>query len=465
MSVASVSPPILRIVTDASDTCWLAYLLQEFCRIQDAQFACELIPLDECAAENASTLYYTEQVHSGVWIPNRSGTPLTGTIEWLTDDLFVLTGTTAETEGHTDAYDLLWNAFVFLSRMEEYLCERGGSALHSYGLKHPRQDKSTFDIPVVNRLFAVLESLILQDFPYLRFGPGTETVIEFSHDVDYIAKTPQLRIKETVMNCVSVLRSLTDTESLLRHARRTVGFLCSHPSYWCFDYWREIEKRHGVRSVFYVYARVGSNSLRSWLLDPSYAIGNNDELRHTLRQLAKDGFEIGLHGSVRSATDETRLTQEKKCLQDALDLEVKKVRQHWLEYRETITPHLHNRLFQSDSTLGWNDRIGFRSGCSSGYRPYDHVNRRAFDYCVIPQVVMDANLFHYNAKNVAPLQRKAIEMLSALRQQKSTHVAVSWHQRVCNADYRWHEPYEEILKRFAGPDRTSTSTQKGDEEA
>ena len=49
-------------------------------------------------------------------------------------------------------YDIFWNAFVFLSRLEEYWKEKNKKQIKSYVKNHPRKEKATFDVPVVNNL-------------------------------------------------------------------------------------------------------------------------------------------------------------------------------------------------------------------------------------------------------------------------------------------------------------------------
>ena len=184
----------------------------------------------------------------------------------------------------------------------------------------------------------------------------------------------------------------------------------------------------------------------SWLFDPSYDITTSTRLRKKIIQLIEEGFEIGLHGSYFSATDESQLSIEKELLERAINREVIKVRQHWLRYQERTTPVLHNKYFQFDSTLGWNDHMGFRSGSACRYRPYDHQRQNPFQFMVTPQIIMDANIFDYGIDQIGHLSAKALSLIKSLQKLKSSHVSVSWHQRVACKDYEWHGLYEKMLK-------------------
>jgi len=435
---------MLHISTDLKDTQWLRYILEEFARINRAEFPIQIVSAKP-GKGISNVINYGSNPSGDISIPDRSHITPDGKTRRLSEDVHVLNDTTVQDKGYTVPYDLFWNAFVFLSRLEECLSEKRGGKIRSYSFNHPRLDKTTFDIPVVNYLFDELEQLIRKHFPDLPFGDSHNPIIEYSHDVDYIRKTVQLRLKQTLFNGFNTCKHILTPLSFSKQFAQTISFSLSNTPCWCFDYWEELEKRAGIRSVFYVYAKTGKKDLKSWLLDPSYDITTHVRLKKKLRYLIQEGFEVGLHGSFDSATDEERLSQEKATLEDAIGTQVHKVRQHWLRYEEGTTPYIHNNLFEYDSTLGWNDRMGFRSGIAARYRPYDHHNQKPFDYMVTPQVIMDANIYEYGVQDIARLTRRTMEIVTGCRHFKTPHISLSWHQRVCNSDYGWHGLYEQIL--------------------
>ncbi len=435
---------MLYIETDLQDARWLVYIMEEFARINEAEFPIRLISKQD-KNNSACVINYSTTPSEGICIPNRAYIRPNGKTEKLSNGIYIQEGTKSEDRHYAFRYDLFWNAFVFLSRLEEYLSEVEGQNIHSYSFNHPRQDKSTFEAPVVNHLFDELERIIRKNFPKLSFGQKQKPIIEYSHDIDYIDKTLQLRLKQTGFSLFTAAKNLTRPLFFGKHIKKTAAFLFSSPSYWCFDYWEDLEKKANVRSIFYAYAQTTKKDLKSIIFDPSYKIRMNKRLSQRLRRLLQEGFEIGLHGSFRSATDEERLSKEKTILEESIRTELHKVRQHWLRYFERVTPYIHDKLFKYDSTLGWNDRIGFRSGIANQYRPYDHKNQKPFNYLITPQVIMDANIFEYGVDRIESLSQKAMQLLGDLRELKSAHVSISWHQRVCNSDYRWHGLYENIL--------------------
>lgn len=437
---------MLYIAVNLEERNWLEYIFEEFRRINKANFDIKVIAVNEAAdVKDKNVIYYTREFIKKVSIIDRHDVLPGENVTVVGKDLFILDGTDIDDGRFEFSYDIFWNAFVFLSRLEEYLSENRGKKIKSYSFNHLRSNKDSFSIPIVNNLFNEFEQSIKTNFPNLTFGNKQKPIIELSHDIDYIDKTAQLRIKQTAFNIYNILRNILSPAKFIKNGCRTARFLFSNPSYWCFDYWEELEKRMKKRSIFYVYSKTKKQGFKSMILDPSYDISKNKELRIKLKYLIIEGFEVGLHGSFNSAVDERLMRVEKEALESFLGLEITKVRQHWLRYEENITPYTHNKLFKYDSTLGWNDRIGFRSGSASRYRPYDHKNQRVFDFYETPQIIMDSNIFDYSDDSIETI-KKAIQMLKILQEYKTSYVAISWHQRVCSSDYRWDNVYEKLLE-------------------
>lgn len=436
---------MLRLVTDLKDKSWLNYILQEFIRIENASFEFSIEDFDATQEFGTNTIFYLQNEGPGISFPQRCRQTSLVPIQYLKEDVFVFQNTILE-KGYTISYDLLWNAFAFLSRLEEFETEKGGKRINSYSLNHPRRDKSSFDIPIVNNLFRELKNLILQEFPDLQFGPLKSPRFELSHDLDYIKKTLPLRLKQTAFNVFKTLKSLVQPKYFFKNLGRTFSFLFTNPSYWCFDYWQRVEEKYGQKSTFYIYSKYGSIGLKKWLMDPSYDISLNEQLQDELRRLKERGFDIGIHGSFNSADQKGLLKKEIESLQKSLGFEIKKGRQHWLRYSELITPSIHEKLLEEDSTLGWNDRSGFRSGCASKYRLYSHAENRVMDLWITPQLIMDSHLFDYAVNKQQLIFENGVKMIRSLKDYNNVTVSISWHPRTCSSDYNWHHAYEKYLE-------------------
>jgi hypothetical protein len=181
-------------------------------------------------------------------------------------------------------------------------------------------------------------------------------------------------------------------------------------------------------------------------MDPSYNIHSNAKLKDQVKAMLADGFQFGLHGSYKSATSSSLLLEEKTTLEETIGSHINKTRQHWLNYEERVTPAAHSKLFEIDATIGWNDEIGFRAGCASLYHPFNHQEQKAFNHMEIPLVIMDSTIYDYSSLNTESELRRAMKLLEGLKDVKNSHVAISWHQRVCNSDYNWHTGYEQLIE-------------------
>ena len=197
----------LYIKTDLQDFSWFTYILEEFRRINHAKFDFSVVDLNENIISD-NLIYYSRNYLGRVHIVNKSDTIPKHEIKYLDDKLFIIPGTEELNNKSICNYDIFWNSFVFLSRLEEYLEEENGHKIKSYCINHPRTDKSTFNVPVVNHLFDRLEQIILENFPGFLFGEKQKPVIELSHDVDYINKTIQLRLKQTAFNGYNFFKTL-----------------------------------------------------------------------------------------------------------------------------------------------------------------------------------------------------------------------------------------------------------------
>lgn len=375
---------------------------------------------------------------------------------WVRDDLPVYRGTIAE----NGDYDLFYNAFVHLSRLEEWESESRGKLIDSYSFNHPRKDKRIWQLPVVNYLFNELERKIKEKFPPVEFGSGTKPIIEFSHDVDYIEKTVQLRLKQTAFDFFNAGKCLTKRElkGSFSKLKEGVNFVMKKSDYWCFDYWDKLENEFKVKSVYYFFAKslAGNKyNLKQWLIDPSYDISNNRRLKEKCKELIAGGNKIGLHGSYYSALDEKLFMKEKEVLEKAIDRPITKTRQHWLNYRENITPYIHKRAeIEKDSTIGFNDISGFRAGVASLYNPYDHRNEVSFPFTEMPFAIMDSHLYDYAAHGGVQCPGWLFQSMERV---KNFAAAIDWHQRVISRDYGWDGAYKEIAERYRLSENTDLS--------
>jgi hypothetical protein len=201
-----------------------------------------------------------------------------------------------------------------------------------------------------------------------------------THDVDRTRKTYQ-----------SLYYGLTEPS---RYHLRTA--LSEDDPYWQFGECMRLEDDLGVRSAFYFLQEqpLSARPPREWLSPTAWQLyaGRYDvaepAVAATIRRLAADGWEVGLHGSYESPDDRDRLRAEKDHLERVLDDSIVGGRQHYLNLRRPETWQHHSAIgLRYDASLGSSSECGFAHG-------YDPLWPLAEDpeFAVFPLTVMDVAL-------------------------------------------------------------------------
>lgn len=214
-----------------------------------------------------------------------------------------------------------------------------------------------------------------------------------------------------------------------------------------FDEWITIEARHGYRSTwFFLPERYAA----AHVYDMDYAYGDRvvfDGRRMStadmMREVARRGWEVGLHGSYLSARRLDLLVDQKHQVEEAAGVSIRSIRQHYLCYDPAVTPRLHAEAgFRVDSTQGFNFSPGFRAGTAFPYWCWDAARREAVHVLEIPCVLMESALFQQRrsldeARSIAVSILEAVEAVGGC-------LTLNWHPNYLrNADY-W-ALYTELL--------------------
>ena len=448
---------MILIITDDVEP-WFRYIWDQFAQINSLDTKSRITtysdhPLISSNNNNPIIEYGIEQRFGGsLFIPKREKFRSDDYV-WVNDDLPVYRDTIDDDK--KNVYDIFYNAFIHLSRVEEWESEKRGRYIHSYSFNHPRKDRKIWRMPVVNSLFNELEKWIKTRYPEVCFGNRARPIIEFSHDVDYVNKTIQLRIKQPFFNFLKCCKELLrfNFNKGVSHFKNGVNFAFRSCDYWCFDCWSKLEKELDIKSVYYFFSKSDHRKLnpRRWLLDPSYDIKENGRLKEKCKELISDGNKIGIHGSYFSSEDEDLFKKEKEILENSIGYEITKSRQHWLNYYEGRTPYIHTAArIEEDSSLGFNDVPGFRAGAGSIYNPYDHQNNMPFPFKEIPLVMMDSHLYDYSDDYGLDHLQWLFDSISKI---KNAAMSVIWHQRVISKDYGWDEGYKKLVSMIKNGDR------------
>jgi hypothetical protein len=350
--------------------------------------------------------------------------------------------------------DVLFNIFAYASCLEEYEHECRCGPIHSYASRL-RGDPHRFDHPYADYLidaFCTHTNTLL--------SPGKEkhnharrAKIRLTHDIDATHKAFLTRLKQAAFEIENALRALLVHGRLKMGASKLasiVRFLLGQDRYWCFPKIRDLEDQYHMRSIFYVYTPFprGSwrNALNRWLFDPSYDINRYPALRKTLCALRDAGWQIGLHLGYDTWKDSEQMLRCRLALEKNLGNQpILTCRQHWLRFSLRETWHAQTQAgFKEDSSLGFNDRPGFRAGLAHAFHPYDHERGKAHDIIEHPMILMDSHLFNYFLLNGEDQIRLIQKILSDVRLVRG-EVSLNWHQQVFCREYGYDRIFRHVL--------------------
>ena len=169
----------------------------------------------------------------------------------------------------------------------------------------------------------------------------------------------------------------------------------------CYERWLENEKEFGARSTFFFWPGWKNVTKHHWT-DPYYDLndrvifdGNLCTVAEMIQEIHCRGWEIGLHASWYAYNDVDELKVQKNALEKTLGYPVCSIRQHYLHYDIRITPRVHAAAgFKFDSTLGFNNNIGFRFGTCYPWNLFDFGSQKKLPILEIPLIMQDVAMLN-----------------------------------------------------------------------
>jgi len=238
---------------------------------------------------------------------------------------------------------------------------------------------------------------------------GRPFAICLSHDVDLIAEavTPKQALRSMRLSLLDGSGTVRLARPVVRAARALRGGLSLAPDADALERCVALEREYGVTASYFFTVYPDGDGHRYDCTydfgDPCRFGGSRITVADVARALAREGFDVGLHGSYLSALAPGRLRAEKDALETATGLSVSTTRQHFLHWDIDTTPRLQSEAgICADSTLGFNRNIGFRAGVSLPFRWFDTKRDVALDLVEAPMVVGDVALLRSDALELGP---------------------------------------------------------------
>ena len=108
---------------------------------------------------------------------------------------------------------------------------------------------------------------------------------------------------------------------------------------------------------------------------------------------------------------------------------------HWLYFDEEAPARLDRAGFSYDSTVGYNETIGFRAGTAQAFKPF-----QAERMLELPLHIMDTALFYPSYMNLSSKQaEKAIDPLIENVARFGGALTINWHDRSLAPERLWDD--------------------------
>lgn len=276
---------------------------------------------------------------------------------------------------------------------------------------------------------------------------GKKCAIGLSHDADEpdkyaILKSSMLRRNKGLQ--WYLLTALRKTKAAVTYATDK-----SPDDFWLFEDIMQEEEKYGFRSTFFV-ASVNQFDERGSIFDVAYNISDSESVK-VLTNIVERGFEIGLHASYNAYHSKDHFVFEKEKLEHITGVKVAGLRHHrWHVGKDPLrTLRMHEEVgFEYDSSIAFNDHIGFRRSTPLPYNPWDEVRTRMINVIQLPVFCMDANLFYRPGRGCDAIEELK-HYVGTIRQSGGLGV-IDWHVRASfpmNSKYlNWGKTYITLLE-------------------
>jgi hypothetical protein len=170
------------------------------------------------------------------------------------------------------------------------------------------------------------------------------------------------------------------------------------------------------------------------------------DIREQLQRINAAGCEIGTHGlDAWIDTDAGRL--ERETIARTTGTNASGVRMHWLYFDAKSASALESAGFEYDSTVGYNQTVGFRAGTIQAFAPLGTSTLME-----LPLHVMDTALFYPSYLNLTDEKAFAlVQEFIRFAAKNSGVLTFNWHDRSIFPERLWGDVYQEIiaeLKRY-----------------
>jgi len=323
----------------------------------------------------------------------------------------------------------LWDLFT---RKEEYKCERvDNHDRFSYSFSKNREILSP-----------KCSEYLLQNGLKVEYPGNKKFAVCLTHDIDNLLNSRIYRY----LNSLRLIKKRQLKEAFTKIIKKNREK---------FETIMKLEEKYRMSSTFYVMTTT------KHLYYKPYDIR---DIKNELIYLEENGWEVGVHGGYYSYLNYDYLKTEKQRLEDILGKSVEGHRSHYLRLKVPETWELLAKAgFNYDSTLGYDDTVGFRNGMCHPFKPFNLEKGCEIDIIELPLVVMDKVIFLPSKLGLGLEQgwqicKKLIDTTRIL----NGVITFVWHYEVFDETFfpGWDKIYEKILSYSTNKNAWLTNASK-----
>jgi peptidoglycan/xylan/chitin deacetylase (PgdA/CDA1 family) len=150
-------------------------------------------------------------------------------------------------------------------------------------------------------------------------------------------------------------------------------------------------------------------------------------LRGVCRDIRDRGWEVGLHGDFGTHDSLEKMNEAVSRLSKELGARPTGLREHYLRFDFAKSwPIMEAAGFDYDTTVGNNDRLGFRLGLATPFHP-PGADWKPLNLLELPLTLMDTTLWGYLKKTEAEGLADSLRMMAAVEEVEGLFTLL-WHQ-------------------------------------
>jgi len=354
--------------------------------------------------------------------------------------------------------DIPGSAFFMMTRYEEFV--NPDRDLHDrFPIEASLAYREGFtDIPIVNCYLELLWWAISKLWTKLKRREREYRVL-VSHDIDDLLgyawqPFPKL-LRSLAVDVVkdrsisnAANRAIVNTSSRLGMVQKGNEFILQKDPFNNLGRIADINRKYGLIGCFnFIAERTESK------YDGYYQL-SWEWIREILKNLNLKDQEIGIHPSYKTYKDKEQTKHELNTLKNSCNSAgIQQAdwggRQHYLRWSNPQTwQNYEDAGLAYDSSIGYAERPGFRSGVCYEYPVFNLCTRKKLKLRERPLIVMDASVLDYMRGSWGQFKDEAIRFADIVRKYNGDFTLLCHNSRLSKADAM--ETYEEILRSIRG---------------